>query len=182
MRLNKQFIVLPTAVAMCAVWLYSSGVARAQDVGYNYVPGTNFSKYKSYKWVEIQGVKYPNQLLDTQIKQAIDSQLAMKGLTQTDADHADLYVTYQAAITQQLQWSTYGMGGGWYWGGMVTTTSSIINVGTLVLDIYDAAVKQLIWRGDATKTLNPSKDPQKNLQRLQKAMAKLLKNYPPPIK
>jgi hypothetical protein len=109
MRLNKQFIVLPTAVAMCAVWLYSSGVARAQDVGYNYVPGTNFSKYKSYKWVEIQGVKYPNQLLDTQIKQAIDSQLAMKGLTQTDADHADLYVTYQAAITQQLQWSTYGM-------------------------------------------------------------------------
>jgi hypothetical protein len=65
---------------------------------------------------------------------------------------------------------------------MVTTTSSIINVGTLVLDIYDAAVKQLIWRGDATKTLNPSKDPQKNLQRLQKAMAKLLKNYPPPIK
>jgi len=65
---------------------------------------------------------------------------------------------------------------------MTTTTSSTIKVGTLVLDIYDAQAKKLVWRVDATKTLNLSKDPQKNQQRLQKAMAKLLKNYPPPVK
>jgi len=182
MKLNNRNIAWQTAVTLCAVLLYCGGFTQAQDVNYNYVPGTDFSKYKTYKWVEVQGVKYPNQLLDTQIKQAIDSQLSMKGLTQTAADNADLYVTYQVAVNQQTQWNTYDTGGGWYWGGMVTTTSSTINVGTLVLDIYDAAAKKLIWRGDATKTLNPSKDPQKNQQRLQKAMAKLLKNYPPPVK
>ena len=64
----------------------------------------------------------------------------------------------------------------------MTTTSSTIKVGTLVLDIYDAQAKKLVWRGDATKTLNPSKDPQKNQQRLQQAMESLLKNYPPRAK
>ena len=182
MKLNKQSTALQTAVALCAILFYSGAVVQAQDVSYNYVPGTDFSKYKTYKWVEVQGVKYPNQIIDTQIKQAIDSQLATKGLTRTESDSADLYVTYQVAVNQQTQWTTYDTGGGWYWGGMATTTSSTINVGTLVLDIYDAEAKKLIWRGDATKTLNPSKDPEKNQQRLQKIMAKLLKNYPPPAK
>jgi hypothetical protein len=62
---------------------------------------------------------------------------------------------------------------------MTTVTSSTINVGTLVLDFYDVATKQQVWRGDATKTLHQSKDPQKNIANLQKAMGKLLKNYPP---
>jgi hypothetical protein len=34
----------------------------------------------------------------------------------------------------------------------------------------------------ATKQLNPSKHPDNNRKRLDKAMAKLLKNYPPPSK
>jgi polysaccharide deacetylase 2 family uncharacterized protein YibQ len=52
----------------------------------------------------------------------------------------------------------------------------------LVLDIYDPTSKQLIWTGTATKTLNPSSDQEKNQKNLDKAMAKLLKNYPPPLK
>ena len=72
-----------------------------------------------------------------------------------------------------------GGGVGWRFGGMGTATSSNINIGTLVVDFYDVAEKKQIWRGDATKTLNPSKDPKKNQANLQKAIAKLLKNYPP---
>lgn len=158
--------------------------ALAQDVHYNYVPGTNFTKYKTYKWVDVPGSRRPDQILDGQIKQAIDSQLSMKGLTRTEDENADLYVAYQVAIDQQKQWNAYGTGGYGRWGawrglGTTTVTSSTINVGTLVLDFYDVATKQQVWRGDATKTLHQSKDPQKNIANLQKAMAKLLKNYPP---
>ncbi len=64
-------------------------------------------------------------------------------------------------------------------GGMGTATSSTIQIGTLGLDVYDSAAKQLVWRGQATKTLNPSKDPNKNQERLKKAVAKLLKDFPP---
>lgn len=191
-NMKKISVTFQLAVIACVLLSGCGASALAQDVRYNYVPGTDFSKYKTYKWVQIPNVKYPNQLLDGQIKQAIDSQLSLKGLTKTDDEVADLYIGYQLSIDQQTQWNSYstgmgGMGGGWGWGrwggwgGMETTTatSSTINVGTLNLDIYDVAAKEQIWRGEATKTLNPSKDPQKNQARLQKAMAKLLKNYPP---
>jgi len=71
------------------------------------------------------------------------------------------------------------MGGGVRWGGMASAQSSTINVGTLVLDLYDPATKQLVWIGNATKTIDPSSNQEKNQKNLDKAMAKLLKNYPP---
>ncbi|MEG9438548.1 hypothetical protein JAO29_20600 [Edaphobacter sp. HDX4] len=48
------------------------------------------------------------------------------------------------------------------------------------MGLYDPARKQLIWRGDASKTVNLKKDPNKNYQILQKATVKLFRNYPPP--
>ncbi len=171
------------AAGLCAVLILCSVFAAAQDVRYNYVPGTDFSKYKTYKWVVIPGGTHPDQMIDDQIKQAIDSQLVLKGLTKVDSDKADLYVAYQVAVTQEKQWNAYQTGGrAVRWGGMGTATSSTINIGTLVVDMYDSATQKPVWRGDATKTLNPSKDPAKNQERLQKAVAKLLKNYPPPVK
>ena len=146
------------------------------------MPGTDFTKYHTYKWVVIQGGMHPNQIVDAQIKQSIDSQLAAKGFTKADGDKADLLVAYQVAVDQEKQWNAYGMGPGVRWGGMATATSSTISVGTLVLDFYDPAAKQLVWTGKATKTLDPSKSQEKNQKNLDKAMAKLLKNFPPKAK
>jgi hypothetical protein len=55
-------------------------------------------------------------------------------------------------------------------------------VGTLVVDMYDPTQKQLIWRGTATKTLNPSSNPDKNYKNLEHAVSKWLKVFPPKIK
>jgi hypothetical protein len=178
------------ALGVC-VLLFCCTCAAAQDVRYNYLQGTDFSKYRTYKWVQVPGVQYPNQILDGQIKQSIEAQLSTKGLTRTESDSPDLYVTYQAAIDKEKQWNSFSSGGGTWgygrwggWGGMetTTTTSSTILVGTLNLDIYDVATKQQIWRGEATKTVKPQKDPKKLQKNLDKAMAKMLKNYPPPVK
>jgi uncharacterized protein DUF4136 len=181
MKLNKS-IALRTGIILSAVIFYCSGVGQAQDVHYDFVQGIDFNKYKTYKLVEV-GNTHPNQILDGQIQQAIEMQLASKGLAKTDSENADLYVTYQTAVNEQRQWNAYGMGGGWGWGGgMETATSSTIDIGTLVIDFYDTAAKKLIWRGSATKTLDPSKNPEKNLERLNKSIAKLLKNFPPRVK
>jgi hypothetical protein len=168
--------------AFVVLLLSMTGILAAQDVKYNFMPGTDFSKYHTYKWVNIQEGAHPNQIVDAQIKQSADSQLASKGLTKTDDDKADLYVGYQIAVDQEKQWNAYGMGGGVRWGGMGSATSSTINVGTFVLDMYDPGTKQLVWTGTATKTIDPSSNQEKNQQRLDKAMAKLLKNYPPKSK
>jgi hypothetical protein len=172
-----------TAVAATIAALALGAVgALAQDVNVNYVPGTDFSGYKSYKWVEIQGAEKPDQILDTQIKQAIDKALAAKGFTKAAGDTADLAIGYQVALTQQQQWNTYGTGGYGarrYGGGMGTATSTTINIGTVALDMYDASAKELVWKGQASKTVSNEKDPEKRQKNIDKAMAKLLKDFPP---
>ena len=165
----------------------------AQDVKYNYRQGTDFSKYHTYKWVDtVDGTPAIggrlDQILDSEVKQSIDSQLAAKGLAKVDSGKADLLVGYQIALTQEKQWNASGTGwGGGPWGagpwGMEslsgTATSSTINVGTLVLGIYDAGAKQLVWMGAASKTVNPGNNQQKNRKTLDKATQKLLKDFPP---
>jgi uncharacterized protein DUF4136 len=155
--------------------------AAAQDVKTNYMPGTDFSKFHTYKWVAIEGGQHPNQIVDAQIKQSVDAQLAAKGFSKVNTDPSDLYLGYQISVDQQKEWNAYGMGPGVRWGGMgmATATSSTINVGTLVLDFYNPAAKQLVWTGRATKTIDPSKSQEKNQKNLDKAMQKLLKDFPP---
>jgi hypothetical protein len=178
----KKNSVIQTTVVLCAAVLLSCVSGLAQDVKYNYMPGTNFSNYHTYQWVNIPGGIHPNQIVDQEIRQAVDSQLVAKGLTKSTSGTADLNVCYQVAIDQQRQWNAFGMGGGWRFGGMASATSSTIDNGTLVVDIYDVAKQQLVWNGSAAKTLNPSSNQQKNVQNLNKAIAKMMKNYPPPVK
>lgn len=117
-----------------------------------------------------------DHLINQEIKRAVDEQLAQKGLTKVDKD-ADLHVGYHAAIRQEQ--SLYVSGWGGWWDGSVQGQTSSVPVGTIVVDLYDAAQKRLIWRGDATKTIDLKKDPDKNYKSLQRAMAKLFKDYPP---
>lgn len=172
---------------LLAGFLFMVAGAYSQDVHYNYDRSTSFASYKTYQWVDLPG-RVPDQLIDRDIKRSIDEQLAQKGLTKVEKD-ADLYVGYQAVIDLEKginlsAWGTRGGPGGWGgWGGSdsgtVTGQTSIIPVGMLLVDLFDPAKKRLIWRGDASKTLDLKRDPDKNYKNLQKAMAKLFKNYPP---
>ena len=188
MRLARRLIFAPTFLLMAAS-------AYGQDVRTNYMPGTDFSKYHTYAWVdEVKGVPrvggQPDQILDTQVKQAVDSQMAAKGLTKV-ADDAkpDLLLGYQLAISQEKQingfgsgWGGFGGYGGGPWGGGLSSfnaTTSTINVGTFVLGMYDPAVKKLIWIGAAQRTIDPSKKQEKNQERINKGAQKLLKEFPP---
>jgi hypothetical protein len=162
-----------------ALGLMACGMAVAQDVTTNAMPGVNFSKYHTYKWVPIAGASHPNQIVDAQIKDAINAQLSAKGMTVTEADTADMYVGYQISVDQERQWNAMGMGMRGFGGGMGTATSSTISNGTLVLDMYDPSTKQLVWTGRATKTIDPSSNQEKNQKNLNNAMKKLLQKYPP---
>lgn len=174
--------------------LVACSVTYAQDVRTNYMPGTDFSKYHTYAWVdEVKGVPrvggQPDQILDTQVKQAVDSQMAAKGLTKVvDLDKADLLLGYQLAIDREKQVNGFasgwgGWGGGWGpWGGGLdsfSASTSTINVGTFVLGMYNPSAKKLVWVGAAQHTIEPSKKQEKNQERLNKGAQKLLKDFPP---
>ena len=165
-----------SSALVVALLLATAGTLAAQDVRYNFMPRTDFSKYRTYKWVNIGGV-HPDQIMDAEIKQSVDSQLASKGMTKTDSDKADLYIGYQTAVHQETQWDAWGSRA--FGMGTGSWTSSTISVGALVLDMYDPGTKQLVWTGSATKTIDTGSDHEKHMKKLDKAMAKLLKNYPP---
>jgi Domain of unknown function (DUF4136) len=163
-----------------ALALMAATAVLAQDVTANYLPGRDFSKYKTYKWVPIEGGAHPNQIVDIEIRMSVDTQLAHKGLAKMDSNSVDLYVGYQAAVAQDKQWSGYGTGGGLRWNTEIAAaTSSTINAGTLVLDFYDTATKQLVWTGRVSKTFNPNDSPEKQQKNLDKAVEKLLRKFPP---
>lgn len=165
--------------------------ASAQDVRYDFDKDKDFSKYKTYKWVAIKDADRPDELTAKQLVAAVDTVLASKGLTKTESETADLYIGYQTAISSEKEFTSYntgwgygpGWGGGWYGGGMSSTTTygstSTVYVGQLDLSMYDPAQKQLVWRGVATKTLDPKAKPDKKQKNIMKAVQKLLKNYPP---
>lgn len=163
----------------------------AQDVRYNFASGQDFSRYKTYKWVQLEGTEKINQMAEDQLKASVDAELSKKGLTKATGDNADLFVAYQAAVGQEKQFTSYntdwGYGPGWggrYYGGMgggmTTGQTSTIYVGQVTLDMYDPSQKKLVWRGIASKTIDTKAKPEKQKKNLDKAVAKLLKNFPPP--
>ena len=166
-------------------------LASAQVVRTNYMPGTDFSKYHTYAWVdEVKGVPrvggQPDQILDAQVKQAVDSQMAAKGLTKVvDDDKADLLLGFQLAIDREKQINGFADGwGGWGgsspWGGGLNSflaTASTINIGTFVLGMYDPSAKKLVWTGAAQHAIELSKKQEKNQERLNKGAQKLLKDF-----
>jgi hypothetical protein len=154
--------------------------AFAQEVQFDYDRSAHFNAYKTYQWVDYRSVQLADQLLDQDIKRAVDAQLASKGLRRVESG-GGLLVGYQAAISQEKQFDSLGWGGPHLldpWGS-TRVTSSTIEVGKLVIGLFDPGTKQLVWRGSASKTLDISKDPDKNYRNLEKAMAKLFRNYPP---
>jgi Domain of unknown function (DUF4136) len=183
-----------TLLATIALLMLVLGTASAQDVRYNFDKNTDFSKFKTYKWVELKDAAKVNDLMDKDIKSAIDTELATKGLTKVDGDDANLYIGYQGGVGTEKQFTSYNSswgygpgwyGGGWYGGPSSSTTTgqtSTIYIGQLAVDMYDSANKDLVWRGVASKTIDPKAKPDKQQKNLAKAMKKLFKNYPPQVK
>jgi Domain of unknown function (DUF4136) len=154
--------------------------AYGQDVHYNYDRDVKFASYKTYQWINLPGA-VGDQLIDRDIKRSIDEQLARKGLTRVN-ENANLYVGYEAAIDleKSVDLRSTGLGGVVGLGDRALQgQTSTIPVGMLLVSLYDPGKSRLIWRGDASKAIDVKKDPDKNYKSLQKAVAKLFKNYPP---
>jgi hypothetical protein len=162
-----------------ALMLAIGTTAFAQDVKTDYAKGTDFTQYKTFMW--IKEPETTNPLTKQRVIDDVNAALTAKGLKLVTGD-ADLCIAAHAATSQKRTLNTFydGFGGGWRWGGRfgsATTTVDTYTVGTLVVDIFDSKTKDAIWRGTSSKTL--SGDPEKNAGNLNKAVAKMFKDFPP---
>ena len=182
MKIVRHFAIF---VAFSAIGFTST---FAQQVVNDFDHQANFSQYKTYSWQEI---KPPNSLWDSRIKNAVDAQLSAKGWTSVKTGGDVEVVAIKMTATQRTLETFYdnfggGFGGGWGWRGFggygggfgdATTTEHDYKDGTLVVDLFDAKTKQLIWRGSAEDML--SDKPEKNERSLEKGVAKMFKHFPP---
>jgi hypothetical protein len=180
-------------VALLLAATVAPATAIAQQVNTDFDRDADFSKYKTFTYTVCMRIENP--LVDKRIVTALENTLALKGLTKAERD-PDVNVTYHSSTTKDIAIDTntwgYGYGSGWRWGHggygyggsgygggplSTTTTTRTYTRGTLVIDIWDARTKQLVWRGTAVDTV--SDDPEKNDKKVHKALEKLFKKYPP---
>jgi hypothetical protein len=174
-------------MAAVIVVVLAPALLLAQKVSYDYNKSANFAAFKTFAHKD--GTKVGQPLIDERIVKAIDTELAAKGLTRSDAS-PDVFVVYHIAFDKEKDISTFssGYGGygpyGWGWGGgwgggMTSTQVRDILIGTLVIDIADAKQGQLAWRGMGVKEVNTSANPEKRDKSIASAVKKIFKNYPP---
>lgn len=171
----------PFAAAVLTIAL--AGSLSAQKVSTDYDHGADWSKYKTY-YITI-GKPFGTQLSQERAVAAVDSALKSKGWTkQATLDNASAAVIVNGAAQQNETSTTMYTGGGfagWGWGGggmgMATTSTSTYTTGTMVVDIFDAQSKQLLFRGQASETVSSKSE--KNIEAIYKACAKMFKDFPP---
>ena len=155
----------------------------AQQVKTDYDRSANFSKYKTYSWERVQT---QDPLWVDRIKEAVNTALSAKGLTPVESG-GDIAIVAMETTQNQRTLNTFydGFGGGWRWRGLggfgnATTTVDTYQVGTLVVDLFDANTKNLIWRGSSSDTLSDKSD--KNIKNLDKGAQKMFDHFPPDMK
>jgi hypothetical protein len=176
MKMAKTIVLLGITLAV-------AGGAWAQDVKVDYDHAANFAAIKTFS-IKL-GTPWGNQIGEKRVMDEFTQALTEKGWTLAPEGKADAQVVLHGASETKKNLNTFysgGMGGYGYrgWGGMggtATTTVSEYTVGTLVVDIFDATGKNLLWRGAAQDEL--SDKPEKNAKKLGKATDKLFKDFPP---
>lgn len=182
MRLN-----LPAALAAIAI---IAGCSSGYDIKYDYDMQTNFSTFKTYKWIDrtitdasgsARHAIESNSLLDKRIKSAVDTQMAAKGFALADSN-PDIYAVYHVGLKDKIDVTDWGYTyAGSYWGGGLGRNVDVYQYteGTLIVDLVEAANKELAWRGSATGVVEPGRSPEQVQARINDVVARIFKNYPP---
>jgi hypothetical protein len=182
-----RFVLLLLLICLVAT------TAQAQKMDIDWDKKVNFSSYKTYSWDK--GTPAPNPLTGQRIIAGVDARLAVAGWQKVDSN-SDVVVIYHASVSPQTSITTYSVGGpynGYQWGwysygggymggtigeGAPTEKIQTIAEGQLVVDIVDVKSKNFIWRGSAKDTLK-DRDPNKIKKKVENALAKMFKNFPP---
>ncbi len=165
-----------------------AGFAQKIKVGYD--KATDFSKFKSYTWAE-PAMPPTRPLLYASIVGSIDAELEAKGLARRE-NEGDLVLIPAGGMDFGINTAastpivaTRGGAPAAIDGTMWTGSNSFSNLmapyvpqGTLVLTFVDRGSNKVVWAGTVTEKLDVEKK-NKSLQLIDKAIVKLLKQFPP---
>ena len=160
-----------TALALAAL---TAGVVYAQHVTTDSDPAAPFATYKTYAWTP--GTASAVSLSEQRIHDGVNAQLQGKGMTQVDSN-PNVFVATHVTTRTVPQVVADGFGPWGFGGGMATVQT--YTEGSLIVDLYDATTRKMVWRGVAQATV--SDKPEKNAEKIDKSLAKMFARYPPGV-
>jgi hypothetical protein len=161
----KRMLLVLSAAVIC------TGCSQ-MSVYEDYDRDADFAAYQTYRWIERDKADGVIPLYDKRIRTRVDQELAVKGFREVDDGEVDLIVSYEAVMQERIQVRTAD----YYWPGYYPEVDRY-QQGTLIIDLVDPSLNQLVWRGIATGVFD--ENPQKADEQLAKAITKILKRYPP---
>ncbi len=131
----------------------TSTIAFGQQVQVNYNHSQSFAQYHTYAWESNDPNRINNSILAQVAQSDIENALQAKGLSKVDMSaNPDLIVMGSGGLKQETSYSAWGMRG--IGGGMGGISPEQNVEGTLIVSIYDAKQKSLVWRGIGQGTLS----------------------------
>jgi len=169
--------------------LLALGVGRvaAQKPNFGFDRDADFSKYKTYRWVSIESAQYLDELTAGQLIGTLNVALAKKGLTKSPAEKPDLYIGYQMASGTLKQLNHLDIGTEYHPPAEASSEAPedappSVHSGPLAVYMFDSSNHRLVWWGVLPDAINANADPEKKQKHMDKAIEKLLRDYPPPKK
>jgi hypothetical protein len=174
----------------CAVILAGcSSVSVSRD----YDKAVDFTGIKTYAWQHAEQPQTGNpriddDLIDGRIRNAVEANLKLKDFQLVDADKADVLVVYFIGFRQRITSSGGSMSVGMSRssagraGGVGLSSGSEVSdfeEAHLTIDIVDRESDRTIWRGTGTRRTSSSTNPQKITDRVNDAVQRILKRFPP---
>ena len=163
-----------TIGAVAVATLVAAG-AYAQNVNTDADPSAPFSTYRTYAWTP--GSPSPVSLTEQRIHAAVEAQMSNKGFRLATDQTPDVYIATHLLTQQQPQVIANGFGPWAFGGGFGSFDVRTFVQGTLIVDMYDAKTRKMVWRGVATDTASDKAS--KNTAKIDKALEKMFKRYPP---
>jgi hypothetical protein len=157
--------------------------ALAQKVRVGYDKGTDFQKFRSYTWAA-PTMPATRPLLYASVVGWVDQQLKAKGLTRTEKD-GDLTLIpaggMEFGLNQAVNTPILPTYDPTTWIGSTGPSNLMapyVPEGTLMLTLVDRVSNKAVWTGSVTEKLD-IENKEKSLERVDKAITKLLKQFPP---
>lgn len=178
-----------------SVLLVAAGCTRV-SIYVEHDPTASFANLTTYSWAgpTDKELTKRNPILDARITSAVETELAARGFTLTDAK-PDFIVAYSAAIDDSLQavtidryagytQSTYltRAGTGWNYPRDTANRTTVVyeyQQGSLILDVSLPDPKRLIWRAYSRAVIDPNESQKKRDETLREAVRLMLKDFPP---
>ncbi len=154
--------------------------ASAPKVKVGWDQNAKFSTYKTWAWKADGSIKDP--VWEKRFEDVLSDQLATDGVTQVDLGaNPDLWAVVHARLSAETQVVSYNPGWGYGWGvwGPDYTAVYQIPVGTIIVDLVDARLKQAVWQGKANGYIAENKTNEEREQKLIAIIAEMFAGYPP---